>query len=439
MDRRTFLEMALAVPILGQGPAAVKPDRPPARPSAARPPAPPASPAAPAGVAWTQWGGPHRNFQTEATGIKDVWPASGPRVVWKRSLGEGYSAPVVENGVLYTMYGRRREEVVLAANAETGETLWERSSPMTYDSQAPEMGNGPYASPLIAGDRLITAGVAGKLQCFDKRAGTLRWTQELWGTHQGSQLAYGYASSPIAFRDMVIVPVGGPGKSVMAFKLADGSVAWGKLDFGNVYSSPVLIHVSGLEQLAILMDGAILAVNPHNGDEQWEVPFKALYSIAIATPLFSPQDNLLFVSSEYEGGAKVIELKRQGLQTTASELWSSNRLRLHHGNAMRVGDVIYFSSGGKGSQPILSAVEARTGKIVWQEGSIGKATFVQADGKLITLDGDGTLMIAYPSPQGFKVTAKAPLLTSLAWTPPVLVGSRVYLRDRLTMMAVDLG
>jgi outer membrane protein assembly factor BamB len=436
MDRRTFLGIALTAPALGQAaPAFGQGVRKPAGP-AAKPPAP--SPAA-AGVAWTQWGGPHRNFQTQATGIKDTWPAGGPRVVWKRQLGEGYSAPVVEGGVLYTMYGKPREEVVIAANAETGATLWESNSSMNFASDAPEMGNGPYASPLIAGDRLITAGVAGKLQCFDKRTGKLLWMQELWKTHGGSRMMYGYASSPIAFRDLVIVPVGGPGKSIMAFKQADGSVAWSKLDFGNVYSSPLLINVSGLEQLAVLMDGAILAVNPHNGDEQWEVPFKALYSIAIATPLFSAQDNLLFVSSEYEGGAKVIELQRQGLQTKANELWSSNRLRLHHGNAMRVGDVIYFSSGGKGSQPILSAVEARSGKIVWQERSIGKATFVQADGKLITLDGDGTLMIAYPSPQGFKVTAKAPLLASVAWTPPVLVGSRAYLRDRVSMMAVDLG
>jgi outer membrane protein assembly factor BamB len=393
-----------------------------------------------AGVAWTQWGGPRRNFQTDASGIKDVWPASGPRVVWKRLLGEGYSAPVVENGVVYTMYGRPREEVVIAANAETGQTLWEAASPMSFISDAGvEMGNGPYASPLIAGDRLITAGVAGKLQCFDKRTGKVQWTQELWSTHQGSRLMYGYASSPIAFRDLVIVPVGAPGKSIMAFRQTDGSVAWATLDFGNVYSSPVLIDVSGLEQLAVLMDGAMLAVNPHNGDEQWEVPFKASYAIAIATPLYGPGDNLLFISSEYDGGAKVIELRRNGLRTTATELWSSNRLRLHHGNAMRVGEAIYFSSGGKGSQPILSAVEARSGRILWQERSIGKATFVRADGKVITLDGDGTLMIAYPSPQGFRVAAKAPVIGALAWTPPVLVGTRLYLRNRSTLMALDLG
>ena len=136
---------------------------------------------------------------------------------------------------------------------------------------------------------------------------------------------------------------------------------------------------------------------------------------------------------------KVIELKRNGQQTTATELWNSNRLRLHHGNAMRIGDAIYFSSGGKGSQAILSAVDARSGKIHWQERSIEKATFVWADQKLITLDQDGNLMIAHPSPQGFKIGAKAPLLTNLSWTPPVLVGTRFYIRDRRNMMAVDLG
>ena len=423
MDRRTFLSLALAVPVLGQS-------RKPA-------PKPAAKPAAP-GVPWTQWGGPHRNFQTEASGLKDVWPTAGPRVVWKRVLGEGYSSPAVENGVLYTMYGKPKQEVVLAADAETGKTLWELTNPMTFQSDAPELGNGPYSTPLIVGDRLFTTGVAGRLQCLHKKSGKLLWTQELWSQHGGSRMMYGYAASPIAFRDTIVVPVGGRGKSVMAFQQADGKVAWSKNDFGNVYSSPILINVGGLEQLAQLMDGAMIGVNPHNGDLQWQVPFKADYSIAIATPLWGP-DNLMFISSEYNAGSKGIELQRKGEQTIVKELWSSNRLRLHHSNAMRIGDAIYFSSGGKGSQAILSAVDARTGSIHWQERSIQKASFVWADQKLITVAQDGSLMIAYPSTKGFKIAAQAKLLTELAWTPPVLVGTRLYLRDRRDMMSVDLG
>jgi outer membrane protein assembly factor BamB len=420
MDRRTFLTMAMAAPAFARVVNAELQ-------TTSR------------GVPWTQWGGPRRNFQTDSSGLRDSWPASGPRVVWKRALGEGYSSAAVENGVLYTMYGRPRQEVVLAANAETGATLWEVPNPMTFQSDAAQdMGNGPYSTPLIVGDRLFTTGVAGRLQCLDKKTGKVLWVQELVRDLGGSQMMYGYASSPIAFREMVIVPVGGRGKALMAFHQADGKVAWSRNDFGNVYSSPLLIDLGGLEQLVALLDGAVLAVNPHNGDPQWQIPFKAGYSIAIATPVWGP-GNLIFVSAEYDAGAKAIQLQRDGMQTKATELWSSPRLRLHNGNAMLIDGTLYFSSGGKGSQAILSAVDARSGQVHWQQRSIQKATFVWADRKLITLDQDGNLLIAHPSREGFRISAQAPLLSHLSWTPPSLVGTRLYLRDRRDMMAVDLG
>jgi hypothetical protein len=85
MDRRTFLAATVAAPLVDVSKALAQ--------TAAKSPA----------LAWAQWGGPNRNFQTEAPGLKDTWPATGPRVVWKRPLGEGYSSPAVENGVLYVM------------------------------------------------------------------------------------------------------------------------------------------------------------------------------------------------------------------------------------------------------------------------------------------------------------------------------------------------
>ena len=415
MNRRTFLQIAAAAPILAE-------NKKPAT-----------------GTAWTQWGGPNRNFQTDSTGLKEQWPATGPKVMWKRPLGEGFSSAAVDGNTLYTMYGKLHEEVVLAADATTGKTLWEYTTPITFRSDAAQdMGNGPYTTPLLIGDSLFTTGVAGRLQCLDRKTGKVLWTQQLWVDHNGTRTMYGYASSPIAFRDTIIVPVGGKGKAVMAFKQSDGSVAWAQNDFPNAYSSPLLINVDGLEQVAQVMDGAVIGVNPHNGDIQWKVPFRASYGISVSTPVWGP-GNLLFVSAEYDAGTKVIQLQRDGQQTKATELWSSNRLRLHHGNAMRIGDAIYFSSGGKGSQAILTAVDARSGKIHWQERSISKATFVWADQKLITLDQDGNLMLAHPSPEGFKIVAKAELLASIAWSPPTLVGTRLYIRDRRNMMAVDLG
>ena len=53
---------------------------------------------------WRQWGGPHRDFISEATGLADRWPPEGPPVVWSRSLGSGHSAILVAAGRLFTLY-----------------------------------------------------------------------------------------------------------------------------------------------------------------------------------------------------------------------------------------------------------------------------------------------------------------------------------------------
>jgi hypothetical protein len=38
-----------------------------------------------------------------------------------------------------------------------------------------------------------------------------------------------------------------------------------------------------------------------------------------------------------------------------------------------------------------------------------------------------------------KVLARAPILEHLSWTPPTLAGTTLYVRDRKTMAAFDLG
>src|SRR3954452_5089121 len=76
---------------------------------------------------WPQWGGPSRDFHVDAAAIARTWPESGPRVSWRRPLGEGYSSILVDGGILATMYRRDDTEVVIALDAETGTTRWEHT------------------------------------------------------------------------------------------------------------------------------------------------------------------------------------------------------------------------------------------------------------------------------------------------------------------------
>ena len=91
----------------------------------------------------------------------------------------------------------RGEEVVLAANADTGKTLWEQSTPMTFQSDAART----WATVHIrrrssSATALFTTGVAGRLQCLDKKIGKLLWTQQLWTDASGLALMYGYCLEP---------------------------------------------------------------------------------------------------------------------------------------------------------------------------------------------------------------------------------------------------
>ena len=73
-------------------------------------------------------------------------------------------------------------------------------------------------------------------------------------------------------------------------------------------------------------------------------------------------DNLLFISSAYTGGSRVLKLKQQGGKTTAEELWFHRRMRVHHGTIVRIGDYVYGSSGDFGPS-FFAAVNVKTGEI----------------------------------------------------------------------------
>jgi len=76
---------------------------------------------------WTSWGGPRGDFHVESGPLVESWPDSGPRVLWERELGEGYSAILCREGRLFTMFRLADDvdefEVVVSLDAETGEML----------------------------------------------------------------------------------------------------------------------------------------------------------------------------------------------------------------------------------------------------------------------------------------------------------------------------
>ena len=387
---------------------------------------------------WVQWGGPHRNFVAETKGLATSWPDAGPRRLWQRELGDGYSAIVVERGTIYTMYRKGDNEVAVALDAATGKTLWEYSyaAPFSTDYDMTN-GPGPHATPLVSGNFVFTSGSTGKLHCLDKQTGKLLWSHDLLAEFHGTLRVNGYSCSPLAYKNEIVMMVGGPASALVAFNQKDGSVLWKKHDFKNSTASPIVINVDGQDQLVAFMYGEIVGVDPSNGNLLWSHAHPVEFGLNTSTPVWGP-DNLLFMSSGYGGGSRVLKLSRAGEKTTVEEVWANGLMRIHFTNAIRVGDVIYGSSGDFGPAP-FTAINVKTGNVVWRHRSFPRASFLFADGRFIILDEDGQLILATPTATGLTVQSKVNLLNNRSWTVPSLSGTRLYLRDRKNILALELG
>ena len=398
-------------------------------------------------AAWLQWGGAGRNFMPDARGLASSWPSGGPTRLWTRALGEGHSAILVEGGRIYTMYRplgmlslvrRSAEEVVAALDASTGKTAWEFKYASPTDDLDFSQGAGPHATPLIVGSRLYAMSTRKELFALDKATGQRVWSHDFMKEYGAPPPGRGYSCSPLLYNGTIIVTMGGPGQAIAAFQQQTGTLVWKAGNFEMAPASPILIDVDGQQQLVLFAGERVAGLDPSSGRTLWSHPHKTDWGLNISTPVWSPSDHLLFVSSAYSTGSRAIELRQAAGRTTVAEKWFTNRMRVHIGTVIRLGDYVYGSSGDFGPA-FITAVDMKSGKIAWQDRSFSRAQLVYADGKLIILDEDGALGLATVSPQGLKVMSRTDVLQHLSWTPTTLAGTTLYVRDRKSIAAFNLG
>lgn len=388
-------------------------------------------------TAWLQWGGPHRNFVVDAPELAITWPQGGPKLLWRRPLGDGFSSIVTDGITLYTLYRDGADDVVIAMVASTGKTAWEaRYAAPFNETCSQQLGPAPRAAPLVAGDRLITVSAGGLMHSFERRTGKLLWTRDLLAEAPDALRACGYSSSPVAYKDTIITTAGGKGRGVVAMDAATGAISWQAQDFENGYSSPILIDLDGKPELIVFTFSEVSGLDPETGRLEWQQAHPADSGVNVATPIWG-DDHLLFVSSAYNGGSRVLKLARTGATVSVTQVWASQRVRIHFGNAVRFGQRIFASNGDFGSAP-LAAIDVSTGDMAWRDRSVARATLIGAGSKLILLDEDGNLAIATPGETGLTVHAKAQILDGRSWTAPTLSGTTLFVRNQKEIVALDL-
>src|SRR5262245_12193648 len=211
---------------------------------------------------WPQWRGPNRDGVSQES--VEPWQGSLP-VVWRHAVGEGHSSPVVAGGRVFIhakMQGEDKEELI-ACDAATGKMQWI----FAYE-RAPfksDYGVGPRATPLVDGDRMYTLGVTGILICWDAASGNRLWQANILKDFHAPNLFFGVSSSPVIDGNKLLVMVGGPEASIVAFDKLTGKVLWKSGSDKATYASPIVTTFDSRKMAVFLTHDGVTAIDPADG------------------------------------------------------------------------------------------------------------------------------------------------------------------------------
>lgn len=384
---------------------------------------------------WPQWRGPVRDGVSPETGLLSSWPPTGPRTIWRVAGGGGYSSIAVSRKRAITMLSRNGDELVVCLHADTGEPLWAaRSDSDRFD----RFGSGPRSTPTIDGDRVFTLGAAGSLMCLDAATGRVQWSVRLHERFGGELMRYGHAGSPLVEGDRLLVNVGAAGASIIAFDKRDGRVLWSALDDRAGYASPIAITVDGVRQAVFLTAAGLIGLDPATGRLHWRVPWVTFDDCNVATPIWSPAELLLFVSSAHDRGCAAIRLSAVDGTVSAEKVWESKAMRNRIGSSVLIDGLLYGQDGDWTAK--LKCVALADGRLRWLDRSAGRGSLIAAEGKLFVLGESGELALVAADPTEYRELSRCkPLTGNKCWAAPGLAGGRLYLRDEREIVCLQAG
>jgi outer membrane protein assembly factor BamB len=388
---------------------------------------------------WPQWLGPNR----DGASPEKVTAWKKPlKVLWRKPAGEGNSSPVVAGGrvFIHAKIKDKNEEEVVAFDAKTGNQLWRTAYPRAEFKSL--FGNGPRATPAVAGDRVYTYGITGLLTCFKAKDGEKVWQVDTLKTFKAPNLRFGLSCSPLVEGKRVLVNVGAKGASVVAFDRDKGTTLWKALDDGASYSSPIIFGKGKERQVVFLTASGVVSLHPADGDLFWRFPLRDLLFEGSTTPVRAGE---YLLASSITYGCVGLQLKTKGGKPAAEKVWK-NGLTCYFSTPVPVGtEHVYLVTGNNPltmkPEATLRCIETGTGKELWKRPKVGKfhASLLRTgDNKLLLLEEAGDLVLLNPSPKEYRELARAKVCGQ-TWAHPALANGRLYIRDNKELICVQLG
>jgi outer membrane protein assembly factor BamB len=378
---------------------------------------------------WPSFRGPFASGVADGQDLPLRWnAASGRNIRWKIPIpGIANSSPVVWGDRIFVttavsgggdttfrtgLYGdvgsvddaTRHSWEVYSLDLTTGSVLWRRVAregvPRVKRHLKASQAN---STPATDGTHVVVLfGGTGSLHCYDFDGNQL-WERDLGildsGFFRDPSYQWGHASSPVIYRNSVIVQVDIQEDSfIAAYDLKNGGEIWRtSRDEIPTWGTPTVFHGPDRDEL-ITNGTTVRGYEPRTGEILWSLGPNS--DITVATPVVG--NGLFFVTAGYSpvqpvyairpGAEGDISPERAG-ESSRGLAWSKDRYGTYIPTPIVYRGYLYTLA----NNGVLTCYEAETGELIYRdrvgEGGSFSASPVASDGRLFITSETGTVYV----------------------------------------------
>ncbi|HWL92801.1 MAG TPA: PQQ-binding-like beta-propeller repeat protein [Phycisphaerae bacterium] len=417
-----------------------------------------------AGQNWPQWRGPDLCGRSDSTNLPETWSET-ENVLWKTPMPSwAGSTPVIwgdhifltspssaEEGEPGGEIGRKlksmpvnvsepggKDVLLVCINTQDGAIRWQRK--LGGGNRFYAKHNMASPSPVTDGRHVWAVTGTGLVKAYDFD-GKRIWTRDLQKDYGEFGLYWGYASSPLLYKDKLIVEVlhGSTNENpsyLAAFDKATGKTIWkverktdAVAECPDAYTTPTVLRGKKRDLLVVSGADYVTAHDPKNGTEVWRAgglnPEKQKNYRVCGSPTVVGDT---VVATSRERPIVAIRAGGRGDVTEKRTAWTyDGRKGPDVPSAATDGNYLYLIH----DNGFATCLNVESGKEVWEPKRIEHGPYsaspLAADGKVYITNEDATTTVLAAGPE-FKVLHVNRLEGGYTLSSFAVSGKRLYLR-----------
>ena len=377
---------------------------------------------------WSRWRGPSGQGYVQGEGYVDSW-GEDRNILWKVEVpGSGNSSPIIWGDSIFLTASSDRgdERSIVSFRRSDGELRWQTTAPGGSTERAHPKNGHASGTATTDGERIYAFLGDHGLLAVDFN-GDRVWHQDL-----------GRASSPLLYRDSVVVVQDQRGDSYLAaFDKESGRQLWRTERSQSVgWNSPVAIRVGDRDEIVVSGQHQVQAYDPQTGNELWRARGNTFE--VIPTPVVG--HGLVFCTSGRAGPTLAIRPGGSGDVTDTHIAWKVAKGSPFVPAPIIVGDELFMVND---MMSVVTIYDARSGEVRSQGrlGTAARESFsaapVTVDGKVFFTNDDGDTFVLEAGPE--IEILRVNRLGERILASPALVDGRWYFRTAQHLLAIGTG